>query len=351
MPDRWGRQLSRTNRAAVLHGPGDLRLEDVAVPVPAPDEVLVEIRAVGVCGSDTHYYREGRVGSHVVRAPLILGHETAGVVVERGSAARRHEPGTRVALEPGVPDRRCRQCLSGHYNLCPNVRFFATPPVDGTFCRYQVIHEDFAYPLPDHLSDEAGALAEPLSVGLWATRRAGVGPGDHVLVTGAGPVGLLMVQVARIRGATAVTVTDVADDRLAVAADLGATTTLRAAEADLRGLDADVLLECSGVPAVLADALLALRPAGTAVAVGMGGDGTASLPVWRLQERELWLTGSFRYANTYPQAIALLAEERVRTDRLITHRFGLDEAEAALRAVDEDPGALKPMVLPAHGRT
>lgn len=337
------------NRAAILYAPEDIRVKDVPVPRPGPDEVLVQVSAVGVCGSDTHYYRHGRIGSFVVEAPLILGHETSGVIVGRGSDATRHELGTRVALEPGVPDRSCRYCREGRYNLCPDIRFFATPPIDGTFSRYQVIHQDFAYPLPDSVSDEAGALIEPLSVALWATRRSRVGPGDHVLVTGAGPIGLLMVQAALVRGATQVTITDVDPARLAVAADLGATTTLLAAQADLDGLDADVLIECSGVPAVLAAAVDGVRAAGTIVAVGMGGDGDVTLPLAHIQERELWLTGSFRYANTYPEAIALVAAGRIELDRLVTHRFGLEQVEQALMAVDETPEALKPMVLPATG--
>jgi L-iditol 2-dehydrogenase len=128
----------------------------------------VEIRAVGVCGSDVHYYEEGRIGSFVVREPLTLGHESMGTVVALGENATKHKVGERVTLEPGVPDGTCRECRAGRYNLCPNVRFFATPPIDGAFTNYVSIHEDFAFHLPDSLSDNAGALMEPLSVGIWA---------------------------------------------------------------------------------------------------------------------------------------------------------------------------------------
>jgi L-iditol 2-dehydrogenase len=178
-----------SNRAAVLHEPGDIRIEERPTPEPGPREVLVEITSVGVCGSDVHYYEHGRIGSHVVRAPLILGHESAGRVVALGEGATKHAEGDRVTLEPGVPCGRCRECRAGRYNLCADVVFFGTPPVDGAFARYVTIHEDFAFALPDGLSDDVGALMEPLSVGIWACRKAGVSAGDRVLVTGAGPIG------------------------------------------------------------------------------------------------------------------------------------------------------------------
>src|SRR5918992_5461620 len=211
------------NRAAVMHGTHDVRLEDVPVPQPGPKEVLVEIRAVGVCGSDVHYYEEGRIGSFVVDEPLILGHESMGTVVALGKGATKHEVGERVALEPGVPDMTCRECRAGRYNLCPNVRFFATPPIDGAFANYVAIHEDFAFTLPDSVSDEAGALMEPLSVGVWACQKANVSAGDRVLVTGAGPIGLLAAQCARAFGATQITVTDVNPHRLEMASRTAAT--------------------------------------------------------------------------------------------------------------------------------
>jgi L-iditol 2-dehydrogenase len=331
------------NRAAVLYAPGDLRVEERPVPEPGPREVLVEIAAVGVCGSDVHYYEHGRIGPFVVREPLVLGHESAGRVAALGSEVTRHAVGDRVALEPGVPCGRCRECRAGRYNLCRDVRFFATPPVDGAFANYVTIHEDFAFTLPDSVSDEAGALMEPLSVGIWACRKASVSPGDRVLVTGAGPIGLLAQQCALAFGATAVTVTDVSEARLELARRTGATATLRAGE-ELPEVDA--LIECSGHPAALAAGVAALRPAGTAVVVGMGQEEDATVPLSLIQSREIWLTGTFRYANTYPTAIALAAEGRVDLEAIVTGRYELADAEAALRSAREDPGSVKAMVVP-----
>ena len=332
------------NRVAVLMRPSEIVLEERSVPEPGPREVLVEVSAVGVCGSDVHYYEHGRIGSRVVRAPLVLGHESAGRVAAVGEAVTGHAVGDRVTLEPGVPCGRCRECRGGRYNLCPHVVFFGTPPVDGAFAGFVTIHEDFAFALPDSLSDEAGALMEPLSVGIWACRKAGVSAGDRVLVTGAGPIGLLAMQVALAFGATQVEISDVSEPRLELARRTGATRTLPAG-ADEPG-EADVLIECSGSGAALMAGVRALRPAGTAVVVGMGPGETAEIPLALLQTREIWLTGTFRYANTYPTAIALAAGGRVDLEAIVTGHFPLEETERALRAAREDPGSVKAVVHP-----
>ena len=336
------------NRAAVMYGTHDVRLEEIPVPEPSPKEVLVEVRAVGVCGSDVHYYEEGRIGSFVVREPLILGHESMGTVVALGDGATKHEVGERVTLEPGVPDGTCRECRAGRYNLCPNVRFFATPPIDGAFTNYVSIHEDFAYSLPDELSDNAGALMEPLSVGIWACKKGEVTAGDRVLVTGAGPIGLLAMQVAFAQGATEVTITDVADERLQIARRLGATRALNVAEKPLdeAGVEADVLIECSGNERALGEGIRRVRPAGFVVVVGMGPNEETSVPLAFIQTREITLTGTFRYANTYPTAIDLAATGKVDLDAMVTSHYGLDDTEEALKASRQDPANVKPMVLP-----
>jgi L-iditol 2-dehydrogenase len=336
------------NLAAVLYGVGDLRIEQRPVPEPGPDEVLVEIRSVGICGSDVHYYQHGRIGDFVVREPMILGHESSGVVVGRGSRAGRHPIGQRVALEPGVPCGRCRECRRGSYNLCPDVRFFATPPIDGALARYVTIHQDFAHPVPDGLSDDAAAMIEPLSVGVWANRKAGTTIGSRVLVTGAGPIGVLAAAVARAAGAGHVAIADVNADRLAKAAELGVDQVIdtRAddAAAALAAVEPGILLECTGVAPVVRAGIHALCPAGTAVLVGMGAEPDQPLPVARIQGRELTVTGTFRYAHTYPEAIALAASGRVALDAIVGARLPLAQAEAALLMGRTDPSVLKAVV-------
>ncbi|MGW0735207.1 NAD(P)-dependent alcohol dehydrogenase [Streptomyces sp. NPDC002851] len=335
-----------TMRAAVLHGPGRLVLEERPVPSPGPRQVLVRIDAVGTCGSDVHYYQHGRIGDFVVTEPMVLGHEPSGTVVACGPDAERHRIGQRVSVEPGTPCGTCAECRLGRYNLCPDMVFYATPPVDGVFCEYAVVHEEFAHPVPDALSDEAAALLEPLSVGVWACRKGRVGPGDRVLITGAGPIGLVSAQTALAFGAAEVTVTDVVPHRLGLAREFGATAVdvSRTPLTEL-GHAPDVLLECSGVPAVVTGAIRALGRAGRAVLVGMGGDEVA-LPLSRIQNYELEVTGTFRYANTWPTAIALAASGRVRLDPLVTHGFGLAEAEQALTVGAMDATAVKSVVYP-----
>lgn len=334
-------------RAAVLQGVGKIKLEERPRPEPGPREVLVRVASVGTCGSDVHYYEHGRIGDFVVDSPLVLGHEPSGTVVVSGPGVGRHRVGQRVSVEPGVPDFTCPQCRAGRYNLCPRMRFFGTPPIDGAFCEYVVTHEEFAHPVPDTLSDDAAALIEPLSVGVWACRKARVEPGTRVLITGAGPVGLLCMQTALAFGATDVLITDVNSVRLGVARDLGASETLDVRETRVSdsGFEPDVLLECSGHPAAIGEAIRAVGRAGRVVLIGMGGD-EIPLPLSHVQTRELEVTGTFRYAGTWPAAIALAAAGRVQLDALVTGHYGLADVEQALTAGTRDPKLVKAVVRP-----
>ena len=178
-----------TMQVSVLRGVGQVAVEERSVPEPAADEVLVEVGSVGVCGSDVHYFEHGRIGPYVVDSPLVLGHEAGGVVAAVGAEVTSLQVGQRVSLEPEVPCRACRQCLTGHYNLCPNIRFLATPPYDGAFSQFVAMPAAFVYPVPDTISDDAAGLLEPLSVGVWAWRRTQLAPGSTVLVTGRGRSG------------------------------------------------------------------------------------------------------------------------------------------------------------------
>ena len=336
------------NQAAVLYAPHDIRIEERPVPKPGPREVLIEIKAVGVCGSDVHYYEHGRIGSYIVLQPLILGHESAGVIVDVGEGVSKSRIGERVAIEPGIPDGTCQQCRTGHYNLCPNVRFFGTPPIDGAFTNYVTVPDSFAYTLPASMSDEEGALIEPLSVGLWACRKAMLRGADNVLITGAGPIGMLAMKVALALGATEITMTDVFPQRLEMARKLGATRTVNVAETPLAsvGVEADVLIECSGNQKAMMDGIRSLRPAGKAVAVGMNPGEEVSVPMSFLQNREITLTGTFRYANTYADAIALVATGHIDLKPIITGHYALEETEQALQATKNDPANIKSIVVP-----
>jgi L-iditol 2-dehydrogenase len=338
------------NPAAVLFGVRDLRLEQRPVPRPGSGEVLIEIRSVGVCGSDVHYYEHGRIGDFVLEAPMILGHESSGVIRATGTSVSGLTVDQRVALEPGVPCGHCQQCRHGRYNLCPDIRFFATPPVDGTLTRYVTTSEAYAHPIPAELSDDAGAMIEPLSVAIWANRKAHTAPGAQVLVTGAGPIGVLCALVAEASGAASVTIVDVNPDRLGLASSLGIRHIAETVEAARSRLgEADILLECTGVTSVVAAGIGALQGAGIAVLVGMGAETAQLLPVARVQARELTVTGTFRYANTYPAAIALAAAGRIPLDALIGARLTLGQSEKALQMGRTSPGVLKTIVRVTEG--
>jgi L-iditol 2-dehydrogenase len=323
--------------------PGLIELEERPVPVPGPGQVLVEVSAVGVCGSDVHWFTEGRIGELAVDGPLVLGHEASGVVRALGPGADRLKVGDRIAMEPGIPCGRCRACRHGQYNLCPHIRFFATPPVDGAFARYVVHEEDFCYVLPDHVSDDAGALLEPLSVGIWSTWKAHIAVGDRVLVTGAGPIGLVVAAVAQ-----EVVVTDTQAVRLPSATKMGATAVVDALKDgdSLADMGADVLIECSGSMQALETGIRALRGGARAVVVGMSAESHPRLPLALVQWREIELTGTFRYANTYPTAVAMASAGTVPLDDLVTGHYSLAQVEEALTAGQRDPLAVKPVVLP-----
>lgn len=335
--------LPDTMRATVLLGAGRLELQERAVPEPAPDEVLVRVRSVGVCGSDVHYYQEGRIGSYVVKEPLVLGHEASGVVVAVGSQVTDRRVGQRVAIEPQRPCRHCRHCKAGRLNLCPHMAFYATPPVDGALCDFVTAPADFAHPVPEELSDHVAALLEPLSVGLWACHKADVAPGDRVLVTGAGPIGALTAVAARARGAAEVVVTDLVASRRERVSQLGATAAYDPREADLGDLEADAFIECSGATAALTSGLQALRGGGTAVMVGLGAD-RVEIPVAHLAAKEIVLTGVFRYVDTWPAAIAVALGSPTDLETLVTAEFDLEHAEEALLS-DADPASMKSVVV------
>jgi L-iditol 2-dehydrogenase len=339
-----GADIPTTQRVSVLDTELRLRVEERPVPAPEPGEVLIRVRSVGICGSDIHYFEHGRIADFVVESPLVLGHEASGEIVALGQGVTDLSIGDRVALEPGVPCGSCTQCRAGRYNLCPDVHFFATPPVDGAFAEYVTLPRAFAHRVPDNVSFDAAALLEPLSVGVWACQKGDVRLGTRVLITGAGPVGVMAALVARANGATQITLSDVNPQRLARAAELGFDVVDAQSQALPDVVEADVLIECSGAAPAIVDGIRCVAPAGKVVLVGMSPTAMVELPVGVIQGRELWITGTFRYAHTYPTAVTLAASGAVDLDALVSQTFGLDEVEEALTYSRQDPAAMKVVV-------
>ncbi len=334
--------------ASVLESTKNVSLKEVPVPAFGPGQVLVEIAAVGVCGSDVHYYLEGRIGDFVVKEPMILGHEASGVIAAVGDDVPASRVGQRVSIEPQHICRVCPQCKAGRYNLCERIEFYATPPIDGTFADYAVIDADFAHPIPDGMSFDAGALCEPLSVGVWSNRKAGTEPGSRLLIAGGGPIGIVIAQTAKAFGAAEVIISEVQAGRRDLALRLGADTVVDPAETDFTdpALRVDAFVDATGVEAAIAQGISAVRGAGRVILVGMSPSSVQALPTATIAARELVVTGVFRYANTWPVAIALASSGQVDLDALVTGRFGLDRAVEALEST-HSPETLKSMVVPS----
>ena len=331
------------NRAAVMTELGQIEIQTRPDPTLGATDALVRVEAVGVCGSDTAYFTVGRIGDWVVDGPIVLGHECAGQVVAVGGGVTSVSVGDRVAIEPGTPCRNCRECMAGRYHLCPDLVFLATPPFDGALAELISIDARNLHPIPDSMSYEQGALLEPLSVGIWGCHRAGLKPGDDVLVTGAGPVGLLAGAAAMALGAGSVTLTDPATFRLDVAQRLG--LGVEGSEPE-PGRTFDVLLECSGAAGVLGSAMRRLRPAGRAAMIGMPKEDLIGLPLSQLNVNEPPLSLVNRYNHTWPLAIALVASGRVDVSPLVTHHFPLHQAAQALMLASSVSDSIKAVVHP-----
>lgn len=352
-----------SNPSLVLNKVDDISFEKYDAPkIEAPTDVLVQVKKTGICGSDIHYYAHGKIGDFVLTKPMVLGHESAGVVVEVGSAVKSLKKGDRVAIEPGVPSRLSNEYKSGHYNLCPHMCFAATPNSNpdepnppGTLCKYYKSPEDFLVKLPEHVSLELGAMVEPLSVGVHASRLGNIRFGDDVVVMGAGPVGLLAAAVARKFGAASVTVVDIFDAKLKMAKDIGAATHVFNLKTGLlsenlpAGARPNVVLECTGAEICIQQGVLALRAGGTFVQVGNAGS-YVRFPITELATKEITLKGSFRYGfGDYRTAVGILDENykngkehaAIDFEALITHRYKWEEAIKAYDVVREGSGAVK----------
>jgi len=329
-------------KTVVLYSSKDVRIEQREIPDVKTGEVLVRIKAVGICGSDLEYFKNGRIGKFIVEEPLILGHESAGDVVKIASDVCDLKVGDRVALEPGVGCGECIYCKTGKYNICPNVKFMATPPIDGSFAEYVAFPAKNVFKIPDNMSYEEAALMEPLSVALNATKRGNIRPGDKVIILGVGTIGLLVTQMSKVRGATEIVVSDVIKSRLSVARQLGATTAIDVNNKNIEkeinklfsGLRADVAFEACGAAATVQQAIRVVKPGGKVVLIGLANIEHIPIDTTEVIFNELSIKGSMRYANTYPRGIDLVSKGYVNVKSLITHKFSLDETGEALNFVD-----------------
>mgnify|MGYP005778760401 FL=1 len=325
-------------KVAVMLGIGKMGFEERDIPNPKDDEVLVKLEYVGICGSDLHYYETGAIGDYVVNPPFVLGHEPGGTVVEVGKNVKHLKVGDRVALEPGKTCGHCEFCKTGRYNLCPDVVFFATPPVDGVFQEYVAHEADLCFKLPDNVSTLEGALIEPLAVGFHAAIQGEAHLGQRAVVMGAGCIGLVSMMALKARGVSEVYVVDIMEKRLEKALELGATEVINGAKENVLervkqltdGAGVDLVIETAGTEITTRQAIHMAKKGSNIVLVGYSKSGEMTLPMSLALDKELTFKTVFRYRHIYPMAIDAVAAGKVNLKGIVTDIFGLDEAQKAM---------------------
>ncbi len=341
-------------RALVLERQNELSLRDIDLPLDTgPGQVKIKIHTVGVCGSDVHYYTHGRIGPFVVEAPMVLGHEAAGTVVEVGEGVTHLKVGDRVCMEPGIPDPNSKASRLGMYNVDPAVTFWATPPIHGVLTAHVVHPANYTFKLPDNVSFAEGAMVEPFAVGMQAATKAKITPGDTAVVLGAGPIGTMVAIAALAGGCARVVIADLAHPKLDIAARYQGVIPVNIREKNLAGeisrltdgWGADVVFECSGAPNAWETIMELPRPGGVIVVVGMPVQPIA-FDVSTMSTKELRVESVFRYAHQYERAIALIGSGRVDLKPLISETFSFEESIKAFeRAVEGRPDDVKLQIV------
>lgn len=345
-------------KALVLEEKGVLSLREIDLPQEVgPDEVKIAIHTVGICGSDVHYYTHGAIGPYVLRAPMVLGHEAAGVITEVGANVRGLAVGDRVCMEPGVPDLSSRASKLGIYNVDPAVRFWATPPIHGVLTPSVVHPAAFTYKLPDNVSFAEGAMVEPFAIGMQAAARAKITPGDVAAVSGCGPIGIMVALAALAGGCARVYISDFSAEKLAIAGsypgiipvNIGEKNFAEVIAAETDGWGADIVFEASGSPKAFDSIFSLVRPGGTIVLVGLPVERVA-FDVAGAIAKEVRIETVFRYANIFDRALQLIASGKVDLKPLIadTYRFR-DSIEAFKRAAAARPADVKLQIVMESG--
>lgn len=345
----------KKQKGAFMQGTDKMILKEIDIPEIKKDQVLVQLEYVGICGSDVHYYHSGRCGSYEVdlNEDFMLGHECAGTVVEIGEAVTSLKVGDRVALEPGITCGTCEFCKSGKYNLCPDVVFLATPPVQGCYEEYIAFPENMCFKLPENVSTKEGALIEPLSVGFHAANQGNVQVGDTVVILGGGCIGLVTLLSCKAHGAGQIILADIVDARLEKAKELGATHVINSKEKDIKeeiakltdGRGVDIVFETAGSPVTIAQTPYLVCKGGTIVLVGISAQEEINYNFAQIMDKEATIKSVFRYRNIYPKAIAAVASGAINVKNIVTHEFDLDHIQEAFdEAVNNKTDLVKAVI-------
>lgn len=327
-----------TMKVAVMTGIGKIAYTERPIPQPKDNEVLVKIEYVGICGSDMHYFETGKIGDYIVKPPFVLGHEPGGTIVKVGKNVTHLKVGDKVALEPGKTCGQCEFCKSGRYNLCPDVIFFATPPVDGVFQEYAAHDASLCFKLPPSMGTMEGALIEPLAVGFHAAIQGKARLGQTAIVFGAGCIGLVSMMALKAEGVTDVYVVDIMQKRLDKALELGATGIINPKKEDIfeRAREItdengfDLAIECAGTEITTRQAVDVVKKGAHIVLVGYSKSGEMNLPISKILDKELTIKTVFRYRHIYPLAIKAVADKKVNLKGIVTNIFDFDHVQEAM---------------------
>jgi D-xylulose reductase len=341
-------------KALVLERQHELKLRDIDLPLEVgPADVKIKMHTVGVCGSDVHYYTHGRIGPFVVKAPMVLGHEAAGTVVEIGAKVTNLKVGDRVCMEPGIPDLASKASKIGFYNVDPSLTFWATPPDHGCLTPYVVHPAAFTFKLPDNVSFSEAAMVEPFAVGVQAAVKAEIKPGDVGVVTGAGPIGIMVALAALLGGCSKVYITDLVPEKLAIAGrydnivpvNVRETSLAEVVLKDTEGWGADLVFEASGSPKAYEGITEVIRPGGKLVVIGMPVEPVA-LDMSLFAAKEIRIETVFRYANVFDRALNMIASGKVDLKPLVTGTYSFDDSIVAFeRAEEAHPTDVKLQIL------
>ena len=340
-------------KVAIMEGIGKMGYARRPIPTPGDNEVLVKLEYVGICGSDMHYYETGAIGDYVVEPPFVLGHEPGGTVVAVGRDVTHLKVGDRVALEPGKTCGHCEFCKTGRYNLCPDVVFFATPPVDGVFQEYVAHQADLCFKLPENVSTLEGALIEPLAVGFHAANQGGAHAGQTAVVMGAGCIGLVSMMALKAQGVSRVYVVDIMEKRLQKALELGADGVVNGREQDAvqavlaltEGRGCDLVIETAGTELTTRQCIHMTKKGATIVLVGYSKSGEMTLPMSLALDKELTFKTVFRYRHIYPMAIEAVTAGKVNLKGIVTDIFDFDDLQTAMdRSVSDKANIVKAVV-------
>lgn len=340
-------------KVAVMNGIGRMGYVENPIPQPKDNEVLVKLNYVGICGSDMHYYEMGRIGDCVVKPPFVLGHEAGGIVVEVGKEVKHLKTGDRVAVEPGKTCGKCEFCREGTYNLCPDVKFFATPPVDGVFQEYVAHEGNLCFKLPENVGTLEGALIEPLAVGFHVAKQGEAHAGQRAVIFGAGCIGLVSMMALKACGVSKVYVVDVMEKRLEKAMELGADGVINGKDEDVLekgkeltcGRGFDLAVETAGMDITTNQAIQAVRKGANIVLVGYGKTGMMNLMMSLALDKEITFKTVFRYRHIYPMAIEAVAQGKINLEGLVTHIFDFKDIQIAMdRSVNEKVEIVKSIV-------